>query len=159
NGGVSDGEHLTAHGRGVQAVDVVGVSQPFDTLFDCHIPPLSVALSQVNHFVQPDVRAATVYVAPTTTIRRSHEHVGNRLNTLGEQHVVDGAATFDVATTQNGFELVHRRVPDGHVVGEVRSEEHTSELQSRFDLVCRLLLEKKKRQSKHQKSIQSSYYT
>src|SRR5699024_11778952 len=27
-----------------------------------------------------------------------------------------------------------------------RSEEHTSELQSRFDLVCRLLLEKKKSQ-------------
>src|SRR5437868_8780677 len=27
-----------------------------------------------------------------------------------------------------------------------RSEEHTSELQSRFDLVCRLLLEKKKKQ-------------
>src|SRR5699024_11587732 len=27
-----------------------------------------------------------------------------------------------------------------------RSEEHTSELQSRFDLVCRLLLEKKKHQ-------------
>src|SRR5699024_12225027 len=27
---------------------------------------------------------------------------------------------------------------------EQRSEEHTSELQSRFDLVCRLLLEKKK---------------
>src|SRR6266513_913466 len=27
-----------------------------------------------------------------------------------------------------------------------RSEEHTSELQSRFDLVCRLLLEKKKAQ-------------
>src|SRR5699024_11277470 len=30
------------------------------------------------------------------------------------------------------------------VVMEDRSEEHTSELQSRFDLVCRLLLEKKK---------------
>src|SRR5699024_11560951 len=28
---------------------------------------------------------------------------------------------------------------------DMRSEEHTSELQSRFDLVCRLLLEKKKR--------------
>src|SRR5437868_12931666 len=27
---------------------------------------------------------------------------------------------------------------------QLRSEEHTSELQSRFDLVCRLLLEKKK---------------
>src|SRR5437868_9603344 len=31
------------------------------------------------------------------------------------------------------------------IPGWVRSEEHTSELQSRFDLVCRLLLEKKKR--------------
>src|SRR5438067_5586270 len=29
-----------------------------------------------------------------------------------------------------------------------RSEEHTSELQSRFDLVCRLLLEKKKKTSR-----------
>src|SRR5207249_11286780 len=30
-------------------------------------------------------------------------------------------------------------------VAAVRSEEHTSELQSRFDIVCRLLLEKKKK--------------
>src|SRR5207249_8346292 len=30
-----------------------------------------------------------------------------------------------------------------------RSEEHTSELQSRFDLVCRLLLEKKKKKKKN----------
>src|SRR5699024_12158134 len=30
-----------------------------------------------------------------------------------------------------------------------RSEEHTSELQSRFDLVCRLLLEKKKNTKEH----------
>src|SRR5689334_24826254 len=29
-------------------------------------------------------------------------------------------------------------------LGRVRSEEHTSELQSQFHLVCRLLLEKKK---------------
>src|SRR5699024_11459312 len=32
---------------------------------------------------------------------------------------------------------------DGEIAAD-RSEEHTSELQSRFDLVCRLLLEKKK---------------
>src|SRR3712207_7158090 len=38
--------------------------------------------------------------------------------------------------------------------GEFRSEEHTSELQSRQYLVCRLLLEKKKTQSH---SIASSY--
>src|SRR5207249_9787078 len=35
-----------------------------------------------------------------------------------------------------------RRGGDG--CNDLRSEEHTSELQSRFDLVCRLLLEKKK---------------
>src|SRR5437868_12895119 len=33
-----------------------------------------------------------------------------------------------------------------------RSEEHTSELQSRFDLVCRLLLEKKKKKKKNKKT-------
>src|SRR5207249_9098963 len=36
----------------------------------------------------------------------------------------------------------------GDLGGDPRSEEHTSELQSRFDLVCRLLLEKKKKKSK-----------
>src|SRR5438067_9414400 len=44
------------------------------------------------------------------------------------------------------------------VVAQTRSEEHTSELQSRFDLVCRLLLEKKKQHqhippSRHQNTI------
>src|SRR5699024_11908283 len=34
-------------------------------------------------------------------------------------------------------------IQDG-VIDHLRSEEHTSELQSRFDLVCRLLLEKRK---------------
>src|SRR5690606_40433591 len=34
--------------------------------------------------------------------------------------------------------------PDGNAQATVRSEEHTSELQSRENLVCRLLLEKKK---------------
>src|SRR3712207_7509337 len=41
-------------------------------------------------------------------------------------------------------------VPVGHVlgVGGRRSEEHTSELQSRQYLVCRLLLEKKKKENR-----------
>src|SRR5689334_24730388 len=45
------------------------------------------------------------------------------------------------------FSLAHLAV--GCVLGELhalpRSEEHTSELQSQFHLVCRLLLEKKKK--------------
>src|SRR5207249_8507730 len=47
-----------------------------------------------------------------------------------------------------GEPLLHLEPPREHV-DEPRSEEHTSELQSRFDLVCRLLLEKKKKK-KHQ---------
>src|SRR2546422_4179437 len=35
----------------------------------------------------------------------------------------------------------------GRVVSKARSEEHTSELQSRLHLVCRLLLEKKKKKN------------
>src|SRR3712207_6847299 len=46
------------------------------------------------------------------------------------------------------------RVPEVHD----RSEEHTSELQSRQYLVCRLLLEKKKTQY-HFSSPTSTYYT
>src|SRR2546429_3978764 len=37
----------------------------------------------------------------------------------------------------------HRAGGDDHFGAERRSEEHTSELQSRLHLVCRLLLEKK----------------
>src|SRR6267143_770689 len=40
-----------------------------------------------------------------------------------------------------------------------RSEEHTSELQSQFHIVCRLLLEKKKKQTEARFSIKTNYYT
>src|SRR2546422_956171 len=46
-----------------------------------------------------------------------------------------------------------RRLPRGFEIHgdflDARSEEHTSELQSRLHLVCRLLLEKKKKNKKH----------
>src|SRR5437773_4912883 len=47
-----------------------------------------------------------------------------------------------VAPTQGDFGASHR----GTKMAWDRSEEHTSELQSHHDLVCRLLLEKKKTQ-------------
>src|SRR5256885_8287055 len=56
-----------------------------------------------------------------------------------------GAGIFDEVR----FVRVHRSLPQGcpQRVGAVdtRSEEHTSELQSPCNLVCRLLLEKKKK--------------
>src|SRR5699024_11906451 len=45
---------------------------------------------------------------------------------------------------RNLYEDLSRRSA-GMGLWNARSEEHTSELQSRFDLVCRLLLEKKNR--------------
>src|SRR5260370_3830701 len=42
-------------------------------------------------------------------------------------------------------DLVGNSEPLHRVLREVRSEEHTSELQSHLNLVCRLLLEKKKK--------------
>src|SRR6266567_5269021 len=46
-----------------------------------------------------------------------------------------------------GQAQAHRRVPAAR--GGRRSEEHTSELQSQSNLVCRLLLEKKKKTNPH----------
>src|SRR5258708_29818468 len=47
------------------------------------------------------------------------------------------------------FMIVHRSGPGGTIMNRtLRSEEHTSELQSPDHLVCRLLLEKKKQPTK-----------
>src|SRR2546429_2529109 len=44
-------------------------------------------------------------------------------------------------------QLIEGMVIAGRAINSHRSEEHTSELQSRLHLVCRLLLEKKKKKS------------
>src|SRR2546421_7984177 len=64
--------------------------------------------------------------------------------------VVGVQASVDAANTITRFgvtcALCHSTVDNSLAPG--RSEEHTSELQSRSDLVCRLLLEKKKKKKK-----------
>src|SRR5690349_22162868 len=55
---------------------------------------------------------------------------------LGASAILDGAPPpMSLTMVQAASELAYRM--------PIRSEEHTSELQSRRDLVCRLLLEKK----------------
>src|SRR5208283_6076297 len=46
--------------------------------------------------------------------------------------------------TDSSNQVLYQYLP-GYSLCNVRSEEHTSELQSHHDLVCRLLLEKKKK--------------
>src|SRR3712207_6981656 len=72
---------------------------------------------------------------PYTTLFRSLEHHGAlELQARREHPVVLGEVGAEHAEPLDGLGVGHR----------LRSEEHTSELQSRQYLVCRLLLEKKK---------------
>src|SRR3712207_7006576 len=76
---------------------------------------------------------------PYTTLFRSRRRHGVR-DRVGHRADVrrSGAAA---AADQAQAAVAHER---DESLGQLRSEEHTSELQSRQYLVCRLLLEKKK---------------
>src|SRR5438105_15514128 len=84
----------------------------------------------------------------TTEIYTLSLHDALPIFTLSASFVDDlGADSLDrvelVMALEEAFDL---EIPDEEAekIRTVRSEEHTSELQSRVDLVCRLLLEKKK---------------
>src|SRR3712207_8457644 len=76
---------------------------------------------------------------PYTTLFRSIEEL--RLDPANVQAYVDGESA-DLTPTE--FRLLYALALERGRVLTRRSEEHTSELQSRQYLVCRLLLEKKK---------------
>src|SRR5699024_12697813 len=78
---------------------------------------------------------------PYTTLFRSHCHRRAHMRGRPErQHALQ--LRFD-QSRDDGDPQTRQRI-GVEALREPRSEEHTSELQSRFDLVCRLLLEKKK---------------
>src|SRR5438874_8766422 len=80
---------------------------------------------------------------PYTTLFRSDSLKRVRVFALGIDRAVNAAFLRRLADLGGGAcELVRQPPQEGRVD---RSEEHTSELQSRRDLVCRLLLEKKKK--------------
>src|SRR3712207_9024286 len=78
---------------------------------------------------------------PYTTLFRSLE---KKKALIGKLNAIDENMDTDEATTLVR-ELMKEWNSIGHVPFKERSEEHTSELQSRQYLVCRLLLEKKKK--------------
>src|SRR3989449_10982713 len=73
---------------------------------------------------------------PYTTLFRSPAKIGHASGERGHDVVHRGRAALREGD---------RAVPPHDIHGPLRSEEHTSELQSRLHLVCRLLLEKKKK--------------
>src|SRR2546427_6787917 len=75
---------------------------------------------------------------PYTTLFRSRPRAENRERL---------STNFSAA---NSFALwLHRGISATFFRTKLRSEEHTSELQSQSNLVCRLLLEKKKNNTHH----------
>src|SRR2546430_5278164 len=89
---------------------------------------------------------------PYTTLFRSHlpqdieRRTADRALQVGKELQGDRCVGWTVAHQPVG-DLGHRAQPPLLVLNDsrqLRSEEHTSELQSQSNLVCRLLLEKKK---------------
>src|SRR5437868_12122005 len=91
---------------------------------------------------------------PYTTLFRSYGSMGDMVlgltlvlpdGTIVVRRPTERAPGFNVAHLAVGLEgtlgVVTEAVLRLRPLPERRSEEHTSELQSRFDLVCRLLLE------------------
>src|SRR2546429_5895232 len=75
---------------------------------------------------------------PYTTLFRS---------ALAEPHALPQVSKSNVRLTY----IVNSLAPT--LMNHGRSEEHTSELQSRLHLVCRLLLEKKRYETRHRRSV------
>src|SRR5438105_9136856 len=73
------------------------------------------------------------------------DRVGRRRITHEQAHVARGiAALVQGMRDPEALLPTHPEPSVSALIAHQRSEEHTSELQSRVDLVCRLLLEKKK---------------
>src|SRR5690554_6986204 len=83
---------------------------------------------------------------PYTTLFRSRHLVGKRQDAGSDNIDRIGAARMVAGKAQ---------MPPVIYLGAKRSEEHTSELQSRPHLVCRLLLEKKKKKRKKNTTLRS----
>src|SRR2546430_13139425 len=82
---------------------------------------------------------------PYTTLFRS-----SKLHPSIPEHL---RGTYEALTSEHALEHLRKL---GVTAVELRSEEHTSELQSQSNLVCRLLLEKKKSTSIHGYCVRSA---
>src|SRR5438874_10601184 len=77
--------------------------------------------------------------APLATRMRPH----SLEEFVGQEHILGPGKLLRRAIEADRLPSVILSGPPGKITDGKRSEEHTSELQSRRDLVCRLLLEKK----------------
>src|SRR5690349_22845395 len=87
-------------------------------------------------------RPPTSTLFPYTTLFRSRGKLKNQINEYGIQNSRVLKPEYPDERINDALKFIQQHYGEGDLT--LRSEEHTSELQSRRDLVCRLLLEKKK---------------
>src|SRR5947207_6650097 len=109
----------------------------------------------------PDVRAAmkTSLVSEPAGTRSSQaltiiaQNIDLAVDHEGAICQDTGMPTFEVHTPVGANQIwMRQQIREAVQEATKRSEEHTSELQSHSDLVCRLLLEKKKKKNKVHKT-------
>src|SRR2546427_3328798 len=86
---------------------------------------------------------------PTQRANRSRAWLGSTRSGKSTPCVTGKASRAWLDSTGDAC-LAWRRLSQKSIVADTRSEEHTSELQSQSNLVCRLLLEKKKKKNKRE---------
>src|SRR5207253_11158894 len=106
------------------------------------------ASPQLSHFGVPPPPRSTLF--PYTTLFRSFT-IAAGSSSVSFRSYDEAAGSYNLTLTNTGALTnpaplsftVDAAAPDRIALSGARSEEHTSELQSRGHLVCRLLLEKK----------------
>src|SRR5260370_12293901 len=83
---------------------------------------------------------------PYTTLFRSLQDFGAAYTQSAELRTFLASPAVSVEAKHAVIEKIVARLGASKIIGNfLRSEEHTSELQSHLNIVCRLLLEKKKK--------------
>ena len=121
------------------ALDVDETAIPADLTGDTPDLPEMGQLAVVRHY---------------TRISKKNFSIDTEFYPLGSCTMKYNPRINEYAAAQPGFASLHPMQEDDDIQG--RSEEHTSELQSLTNLVCRLLLEKKNKQKKKKKNTKKN---
>src|SRR5699024_6184807 len=101
----------------------------------------TMSLIHLSTELRQELKLTPQLLQSMEVLQMNSQELLDYLNQVSEENPL--VEQTDLASLHKAYEALRQKV---HWIN--RSEEHTSELQSRFDLVCRLLLEKQKQKYK-----------
>src|SRR5688572_31493247 len=111
---------------------------------------MSTLTKSISFFFFTDTSTTEIYTLSLTTLFRSQQFAAEQLQTAEAS-----VNRLKAHLARQDYSAVMQTAPSVRAelaaLQTTRSEEHTSELQSQSNLVCRLLLEKKKKNTKNMK--------